>query len=389
MQEETIVLNERYELLERIGAGGMAVVYKARDRALGRIVAVKMLHDSLTSDEGFLQRFQQEAYAAANLSHPNIVTIHDIGQDNHRHYIVMEFVEGQTLKQVIRKETTDGRFLPVNRALDLTIQICAGIGYAHRANLIHCDVKPQNVIVSPDDRVKVADFGIARAISSATQQQLVSQVWGTPQYFAPEQAAGEPASPATDVYAIGIVLFEMLTGRLPFAAESHTAMALKHLNTPPPPVTEFNPGVPIQLEQIILKVLAKEPAGRYRTAGQLGRILTAYRQRSLADTGPHPVMTVPQEEQPVPVAEQKTQIYERPFSSTKSDDTTGRASVHLHNRVQTRPAAISDDDTMHIPAAQGDAPETDWTAVSLGVAAIVALLGLIPLWWMVYLAWTP
>lgn len=390
MHEETIVLNERYELLERIGAGGMAVVYKARDRALGRIVAVKMLHDSLTSDEGFLKRFQQEAYAAANLSHPNIVTIHDIGQDNHRHYIVMEFVEGQTLKQIIRKETNDGRFLPVNRALDLIIQICAGIGYAHRANLIHCDVKPQNVIVSPDDRVKVADFGIARAISSATQQQLVSQVWGTPQYFAPEQAAGEPASPATDVYAIGIVLFEMLTGRLPFAAESHTAMALKHLNTPPPPVTEFNPSVPAQLEQIILKVLAKEPSGRYRTAGQLGRILTAYRQRSLADTGPHPVITVPPEEQPVPVAEQKTQIYERPFSPTQSDDdTTGRASARTHSREQTRTAAAPNDDTLHIPPAQGDTSETDWTAVSLGVAAIVALLGLIPLWWMVYLAWTP
>lgn len=395
MQEELIVLNERYELLERIGSGGMAAVYKARDRALGRIVAVKMLHDSLISDEGFLKRFQQEAHAAANLSHPNIVTIHDIGQEGYRHYIVMEFVEGRTLKQLIRDEAENGRFLPVSRALDLTIQICAGIGYAHRAGLVHCDVKPQNVIVTPDERVKVADFGIARAVSSATQQQLVSQVWGTPQYFAPEQASGEPASPATDVYAIGIVLFEMLTGRLPFQAESHTAMALKHLTEPPPAVTEFNPGVPAQLEQIILKVLSKEPAGRYRTAGQLGRILTTYRQRSLADTGPVAAVSAPGEETIVtPVAEQKTQIYERPFQerpsseqpfreqlsspTTSTDETSGRAPV--------RPAP-SEATAVHIAAARQ--AETDWTAVSLGIAAIVALLGLIPLWWMVYLAWMP
>ncbi|RMG89417.1 MAG: serine/threonine protein kinase, partial [Chloroflexi bacterium] len=303
-----MLLNGRYQLLERVGSGGMAVVYRALDRALGRIVAIKMLHESFTNDPGFLQRFRHEAHAAANLSHPNIVTVHDIGQDGNRHYIVMEYVEGRTLKQIIREAQENGRFLPISRALDLTIQICNGIGYAHRANFVHCDVKPQNVLVTHDDRVKVADFGIARAISEATQQQQ-SQVWGTPQYFSPEQAAGEPATPASDVYAIGVILFELLTGRLPFEGESPTAIALKHIQERPPRVSEFNPTVPPQLELIIDKVLSKEPAGRYRTAGQLGRILSTYRERSLADTGP--VYTVTESPATTPVSEQKTQIYQR------------------------------------------------------------------------------
>ena len=147
MQAELRTLNGRYRLLERIGSGGMAAVYRAQDLKLGRIVAIKMLHESLTSDEGFLMRFQREAHAAANLTHPNIVTVHDIGQEEHRHYIVMEYVDGFTLKQIIRDANEDGRFLPVSRVLDLAIQICNGIGYAHRANLVHCDMKPQNVLV--------------------------------------------------------------------------------------------------------------------------------------------------------------------------------------------------------------------------------------------------
>ena len=206
MQAELRTLNGRYRLLERIGSGGMAAVYRAQDLKLGRIVAIKMLHESLTSDEGFLMRFQREAHAAANLTHPNIVTVHDIGQEEHRHYIVMEYVDGFTLKQIIRDANEDGRFLPVSRVLDLAIQICNGIGYAHRANLVHCDMKPQNVLVTRDDRVKVADFGIARAITEASQHLADSQVWGTPQYFSPEQAACEAPSPASDVYGIGVVL---------------------------------------------------------------------------------------------------------------------------------------------------------------------------------------
>ncbi|MCB8981721.1 MAG: serine/threonine protein kinase [Ardenticatenaceae bacterium] len=384
MSEQKMVLNGRYELLERIGSGGMSVVYKAQDRALGRIVAVKMMHESFTSDSGFLKRFQQEAHAAANLAHPNIVTVHDIGQDEYKHFIVMEFVEGKTLKEIIR--SYKGEPMPIGRALDLIIQVCNGIGYAHRANLVHCDVKPQNIIVTVDDQVKVADFGIARAISTATQVQPVSQVWGTPQYFSPEQAAGDTPTPASDVYSIGVILFEMLTGQLPFAAESHTAMALKHLHTPPPLVNELNPAIPTQLAQIVNKLLSKEPAGRYRTAGQLGRILSTYRQRSQEETGPiYPPMSATQQpltrpQAPaVPVAEQKTEIFQRP-SQTDDNEAITRPPM----RPMPKPAEPI---TVSVKPQPNPTAEMDWTAVSLGMFALVALLGLIPLWYLVFRAW--
>ncbi|MEJ2749129.1 MAG: protein kinase [Anaerolineae bacterium] len=379
MSEKELVLNGRYQLLERIGSGGMARVYKAQDLALGRIVAVKMLHESLTGDEGFLGRFQQEAHAAANLSHPNIVTVHDIGQDHNRYYIVMEYVEGHTLKQMIRQYNQNQALMPVGRALDLAVQICAGIGYAHRANLVHCDVKPQNVLVTRDDRVKVADFGIARAISEATLGQHASQVWGTPQYFSPEQAAGQPATPASDVYSIGVILFEMLTGQLPFSGDTPTALALKHLQEEPPAVMDINPAISPQLSQIVQKVLAKEPSNRYRTAGQYGRILSAYRQRSLASMEPGQTDTIPQAT--TPVSEQKTKGYERAQVESYGESTLANAPLREETAVSNRPST-----TIHVPT-PSNTGTTDWTIIGLGIAAIVALLGLIPLWFMVYRAW--
>ncbi len=189
MAEENIVLNGRYRLIDRIGTGGMSVVYRGQDLSLGRIVAIKVLHENLTDDEGFLRRFQREAHAAANLSHPNIVTVHDIGQDGNRYYIVMELVDGRTLKQLIRLQNQQGRPLVIDQSLDLAIQICAGIGYAHRANLIHCDVKSQNILITRDERVKVADFGIARAMSEATQHTVDSQICrGRPSSSGPKPA---------------------------------------------------------------------------------------------------------------------------------------------------------------------------------------------------------
>ena len=378
MQAELRTLNGRYRLLERIGSGGMAAVYRAQDLKLGRFVAIKMLHESLTSDAGFLLRFQREAHSAANLTHPNIVTVHDIGQEGHRHYIVLEYIEGDTLKQVIRESSGEGGFMPISRVLELTIQICHGIGYAHRANLIHCDMKPQNVLVTRDDRVKVADFGIARAISEASQHLADSQVWGTPHYFSPEQAAGEAPTAASDVYAIGVILFEMLTGRLPFIADSPTAIALKHLQEPPPSVIEFNPGVPRQLDDIVQKLLAKEPTARYSTAGQLGRILSAYRERSLADTGPvYPAVTRKMDgamATVVPVVEQKTQFHQRPAPGEQ--DTPVRPIRPLPRSVPAQPAPPQ------------TSPEgADWTIIGLGLAATLSLLGLIPLWYFVYRAW--
>lgn len=383
MLMDSAILNDRYKLIERIGSGGMSVVYKAQDLSLGRLVAVKMLHENLTDDEGFLRRFQQEAHAAANLTHPNIVTVHDIGQDGHHHYIVMEYVDGQTLKEVIRRQYETGRPMPINRALDLTIQICTGIGYAHRAHLVHCDVKPQNVLVTPDDRVKVADFGIARAISEATAHQD-SQIWGTPQYFSPEQAAGESCTPASDVYAIGVILFELLSGRLPFEAESHMALALKHVQERPPLITEFNPAIPRQLEQIVNKVLSKDPSARYRTAGQLGRILSTYRQSSQADTGPIQPVTVRQAA--VPVTEQKTQVYQHSPAQHTARAAT-RAGLAQDTTQQPRRVLSSAELETAIYRPANVEEGVDWTAIGLGIAALIALLGLIPLWYLVYRAW--
>lgn len=378
MQREGQLLNDRYQLLERVGSGGMATVFKAHDLILGRLVAVKLLHAGLTGDESFLRRFRQEARAAANLAHPNIVTVHDTGQDGNQYYIVMEFVEGQTLKQIIRQQIQSGQIMPINRALDLTIQICAGIGYAHRAGLVHCDVKPQNIIVTRDERVKVADFGIARAVSDASQE-IRSVVWGTPQYLSPEQAGGKPATPASDVYAIGVILFELLTNRLPFEAESQSAMALKHLQEPAPPVTRFNPATPGQIERIVAKLLTKEPASRYRTAGQLGRVLSTYRERSNSPNLSQPTAS------PIPVAAARA-------GRALSDTTPIRARVPLPAtaRQPVAPAStpLRQPTPMPTMGASPVAAGSDWLTVALGLIALVALLGLIPLWWLVFQAWT-
>lgn len=360
----------------------MSVVYRAQDLSLGRIIALKVLHENLTDDEGFLRRFQREAHSVANLSHPNVVTVHDIGQDGNRHYIVMEFVDGRTLKQLVRLQNQQGRPLSVDQALSLAIQICAGIGYAHRANLVHCDVKSQNILVTRDDRVKVADFGIARAISEATQHTIDSQIWGTPHYFSPEQAAGMVATPASDVYAIGVVLFELLTGRLPFMAETHTALALKHMHETPPRASEFNPLVPSQLDQILLKVMSKEPAARYRTGDQFGRILSAYRESSLQATGPISLFDVE-----LPAYEHATAVYQRPPESGLP--LAGEDDIIIH-AGETRPAASRPANVQAVEygAAAAATNERDWIAIALGILAVAALLGLIPLWYFVFLAYS-
>ncbi len=275
MSSNETVLNNRYRLVAQQGSGGMAVIYKAVDLELGRTVAIKVLRPSLTADPSFLVKFRNEARSIANLNHPNIVTLYDVRNDGPTQYIVMEFVEGQDLKKIIK---TDG-ILTVDRALKLAIQICAGIGFAHRAGLVHADVKPQNILVTRADVVKVTDFGIAQALSDTQPGERVSVVWGSPHYFAPEQARGERPTPASDVYAIGIVMFEMLTGRLPYIGTNQQELALAHIRERVPLVTEFNPSVPETLSQIVYKVMAKEPAARYRTADQLGAVLESYRDR--------------------------------------------------------------------------------------------------------------
>jgi eukaryotic-like serine/threonine-protein kinase len=279
MASET-VLNGRYRLVLQQGSGGMAVIYKAIDQALGRTVAVKILRPSLTNDPAFLARFRNEARSVANLAHPNIVTVHDVGNDGPTHYIVMEFVEGTDLKKIIKTEGA----LSIDRALNIAIQICGGIGFAHRAGLVHADVKPQNILVTKDDVVKVTDFGIAQALSDQNPGEKQSVVWGSPHYFAPEQARGEKPTPASDVYSIGIVLFELLSGRLPYSGANQQELALAHIRDRVPRVTEFNPQVPTSLADIVFKTMSKEPNGRYRVADQLGHILAGYRDRGREET---------------------------------------------------------------------------------------------------------
>ncbi len=279
MASET-VLNGRYQLVAQQGSGGMAVIYKATDKALGRTVAVKILRPSLTNDPAFLARFRNEARSVANLAHPNIVTVHDVGSDGLTHYIVMEFVDGTDLKRIIKAEGS----LSIERALNIAIQICGGIGFAHRAGLVHADVKPQNILITKDDVVKVTDFGIAQALSDAQPGEKQQVVWGSPHYFAPEQARGEKPTPASDVYSIGIVLFEMLTGRLPYTGANQQELALAHIRDRIPLVTEFNPNVPESLAKIVFKTMGKEPASRYRMADQLGHILASYRDRGRDET---------------------------------------------------------------------------------------------------------
>jgi serine/threonine-protein kinase len=276
MSSGQTILNNRYLLTAQQASGGMAVVYKAIDQSLGRTVAIKVLRPSLTADPSFITRFQNEARSIANLAHPNIVTVHDVGTDGSAHYMVMEFVEGQDLKKLIRMSGS----LDIARAVKIAIQICAGLGFAHRAGIVHADVKPQNVLLTKDQIVKITDFGIAQAWSDTQPvQQKQSVVWGSPHYFAPEQAQGEKPTAASDVYSIGIVLFEMLTGKLPFIGTNQQELALEHIRGRIPLLNEINPAIPQDLVNIVFKVMSKEPSARYRTADQLGRVLIAFQER--------------------------------------------------------------------------------------------------------------
>ncbi len=261
-------LNNRYELQAKIGDGGMATVYKAMDLRLNRVVAIKILRDSYSADPQFLERFKREAQQAASLNHPNIVRVFDVGDDGDMHYIVMEFVDGSSLKEIIVRS---GPFT-TQRALELGAEICDAIDYSHNSGLIHRDIKPQNILIDKGGRVKVTDFGIAKSTNASTLTEAGITL-GTVHYFSPEQAKGLPVLPQSDIYSIGIVLFEMLTGQIPFDSDNAVALALKHIEEPPPPLRRFNPAVPLVVEQIVLRSLAKDPNRRYSNAAELARAL--------------------------------------------------------------------------------------------------------------------
>ncbi len=357
MATSSPLLNNRYQMIEPLGTGGMAQVYRARDLMLERYVAVKVLRPDYSSDEDFQIRFRQEAKAAANLSHPNIVTVHDFGFDQGMLFIVMEHVPGTNLKTMVENL---GKF-KAEDALPLLVQACAGIGYAHRAGLVHCDVKPHNMLVSPDQRLKVADFGIARAIASIHPDEQSDVIWGSPLYFSPEQASGLAPSPASDVYSLGVVMYEMLTGRPPFVAKTAEKMAQLHREALPIAPREINPDIPPALEQIMLKVLAKEPSARYRTADQLGRVLMTFgntRQAPAVALTPKPP---PVADTPSPIKREITRPEPAP---TLNPPPAGFA----------RSAPVIVEESINI----------DWIAVGLGLLAFLAVGGLFPFWLYIY-----
>ena len=258
------VLDNRYELQELIGGGGMADVYKARDILLDRTVAVKILHEQFKRDTEFIQKFHREAQAAAKLSHPNIVNIYDVGVMGDDHYIVMEYVPGSTLKDRIKQEG----HLSVADALHVARDIASALAHAHANNLVHCDIKPHNILMMADGSAKVADFGIARAVTESTMT-YTGNVVGSVHYFSPEQAKGTLITPKSDVYSLGVVLYEMLTGRVPFDGENQVAIAMQHIHNRPTPIEKIVPDVPASLNAVCMKALAKNPVYRYQSAKEM------------------------------------------------------------------------------------------------------------------------
>ena len=262
------ILGERYATEEKIGSGGMAEVYIAHDNLLDRKVAVKILHEAYRSDMQFIERFHREAKAAAKLSHPNIVSIYDVGVDNDDHYIVMEYVPGHSLKDKIR----DKGALKISDAVTISKDIASGLAHAHLNNLVHCDIKPHNILMTADGHAKIADFGIARAVTESTMTYS-GNVIGSVHYFSPEQAQGGTITPKSDVYSLGIVMYEMLTNRLPFTGDNAVAIAMKHIEEEPTPPSIFRAQIPPMLEAITLRAMSKNPEMR-PTAFELIQVLS-------------------------------------------------------------------------------------------------------------------
>ena len=256
------LLANRYEILEKIGSGGMATVYKAKCHVLNRYVAIKILRDEFTTDEEFVKRFEVEAQSAASITHPNIVSVYDVGVDGNLHYIVMELVKGKTLKDIIVEEKGP---LPWKWSVNIAIQIASALETAHKNHIIHRDIKPHNIIITEDGVAKVTDFGIAKAVSNSTITAFGTTI-GSVHYFSPEHARGGFTDEKSDIYSLGVVMYEMLTGRVPFDADTPVSVALKHMQEEPIAAIVANPNIPIAVNDIIMKSLKKDPNLRYQNA---------------------------------------------------------------------------------------------------------------------------
>ena len=320
VKEDTImaerVLSARYELLDLIGSGGMADVYRAHDQLLDRIVAVKILHVQFRNDEEFIGKFHREAQAAAKLSHSNIVNIYDVGIDGDDHYIVMENVRGNTLKSLIKEKGQ----LSVPDALRIAREIADALAHAHGNHLVHCDIKPHNILLTEAGHAKVADFGIARAVTESTMTYS-GNVIGSVHYFSPEQAKGTLITPKSDVYSLGVVLYEMLTGTLPFNGETPVAIAMKHLQEEPVSPRRIRPDIPPVVEAIVMKAMSKEPDRRPSSLEMVYALQQA--EQSLTGTGmnaPDPYAT--QVLQPI----QEDGTYDSEYEYEEADKTTGKKS---------------------------------------------------------------
>src|SRR6201986_4057514 len=273
------LIDGRYKVLSKLGSGGMADVFLAEDQQLSRKVPLKLLHERFAADPDFVERFRREAQAAAGLQHPNVVGVYDRGRYEDTYYIAMEYLPGRTLKQLIRDEAP----LEPIRAIDITLQVLKAARFAHRRGVIHRDLKPHNVIVDDGDQTKVTDFGIARA--GASDMTETGSIMGTAQYLSPEQAQGHAVSETSDLYSIGIVLFEMLTGRVPFDGDSAVAIALKHVSEAPTPPSQLNTAIPSALEQVVLWSLNKDQADRPADADQFIMALEQVRDSLAASSG--------------------------------------------------------------------------------------------------------
>ena len=294
-------INDRYEIIKNIGEGGMANVYLAQDTILDRKVAVKVLRGDLASDDKFIRRFQREALSVSNLSHPNIVEVYDVGEEDGSHYIVMEYIEGKTLKQLLKKRES----LTLTEVIDIMTQLTDGISHAHESYIIHRDIKPQNIMIEDDGRIKITDFGIAMALN-ATQLTQTNSVMGSVHYLPPEQASGKGATVKSDIYSLGILMYELLTGNVPFKGDNAVEIALKHMKDKIPSIRKQDPSIPQSVENIILKASAKNPRNRYDTAKEMHedlvhcldeehandkKIAFEYPENDLDSTAPIPTVT--------------------------------------------------------------------------------------------------